>query len=144
MTREEIQDILPHRGRMLLLDRLETGQGEVRASYRFRADEWFFDGHFPGYPIVPGAIVCEMMAQACCGLFTDQMNGKLPLVFQIRRVLFRRPFFPGDVAQMTARYLGRQGPFDRAQCQAGGSTAVHAEAEFVFCLKPWPEGEKTP
>ena len=79
MRREEIMQILPHRNSMLLLDDVTEMNGEAVGHYHVRGDEFFLDGHFPGNPIVPGVILCEILAQSACILLKDQMTeGKLP------------------------------------------------------------------
>ena len=64
MTREEIKQILPHREPMLLVDKSEWDGEYVCSEYTIRDNEFFTTGHFPGYPVVPGVILCEIMAQA--------------------------------------------------------------------------------
>ena len=79
LQRDEISKRLPHREAMLLLDSMTIRpDGTVEAVHGFRGEEWFFKGHFPQRPIVPGVIICEIMAQACCGLFSESMEGKIP------------------------------------------------------------------
>ena len=80
MNRTEIMNILPHRDDMLLVDdaqRLEDGS--VVGHYTIRGDEFFLRGHFPGNPIVPGVILCEIIAQTACVLFEKEMQGALAL-----------------------------------------------------------------
>ena len=78
MTKEEIMQILPHRDDMLLLDEVSMDGSDAVGHYRVRGDEFFLRGHFPGNPIVPGVILCEILAQSACVLMKDAMaEGKL-------------------------------------------------------------------
>ena len=80
MTKEEILQILPHRDDMLLLDEVSMDGSDAVGHYRVRGDEFFLRGHFPGNPIVPGVILCEILAQSACVLMKDAMaEGKLPV-----------------------------------------------------------------
>ena len=73
MNKNEIMELLPHRNSMLLIDEAEVADGFAYGKKKIVGDEWFLDGHFPGHPIVPGVILCEIMAQSTCVL----LNGKL-------------------------------------------------------------------
>ena len=72
MERNELTALLPHRNSMLLLDRASVEDGVARGEKLIRGDEFFLDGHFPGNPIVPGVILCEILAQSSCVLIGAQ------------------------------------------------------------------------
>jgi 3-hydroxyacyl-[acyl-carrier-protein] dehydratase len=94
------RDLLPHRPPFLLVDELlEMTPGEsARAVWRITGDEYFFPGHFPGRPTLPGVLMCESIAQvgACAVLADDRFAGKLPLFGGLDKARFRRQVVPGD------------------------------------------------
>ena len=71
MNKEEIKKILPHREPMLLVDEVELIDGVAHGKCHIKGDEYFLQGHFPGNPVVPGVIQCEMMAQSACVLLAS-------------------------------------------------------------------------
>ena len=71
MNKEEIKEFLPHREPMLLLDEVVVEEGRAIGKYTVKGDEFFLQGHFPGNPIVPGVIHCEMIAQTAVALLPD-------------------------------------------------------------------------
>src|ERR1700709_444371 len=93
-------DLLPHRPPFLLLDEFEVLEPGVRArgTWTLTGDEWFFPGHFPGRPTLPGALMVESIAQAgAAALLADErFAGKLPLFGGIESCRFRRQVVPGD------------------------------------------------
>lgn len=98
MNREEIKQLLPHREPMLLLDEVELNEdGAAVGKYTVRGDEFFLQGHFPGNPIVPGVIQCEMIAQTAVVLIPDS-KGSTPLYTGLNNVKFKNPLLPGDTA----------------------------------------------
>ena len=99
MNREELKKILPHREPMLLVDEAYLNEdGTATGYYNVRGDEYFLQGHFPGNPIVPGVIQCEIMAQSACVLFADKManGGVIPVYTGLDKVRFRNMVKPGD------------------------------------------------
>ena len=78
MNKEEIKEFLPHREPMLLLDEVVVEDEKAIGKYTVKGDEFFLQGHFPGNPIVPGVIQCEMIAQTAVALLPD-CKGKTPL-----------------------------------------------------------------
>ena len=104
MDREELQKIYPHRPPMLLVDEVVLDpDGTCHAKYRIREDEFFCRGHFPGHPVVPGVILCEIMAQSCLMLMTDGLPGHLAVYRGIDGVKFRSMVRPGDLCEVTCR-----------------------------------------
>ena len=102
MNREELMSILPHRGSLLLVDEAHLdGEGVAHGSYRARGDEWFFDGHFPGNPVMPGVVQCEIIAQVSCVLFAQSLQGKTAYYAGIDKVRFRKMVRPGDELLVT-------------------------------------------
>lgn len=138
MNRDEIKTILPHREPMLLIDEAERLEdGSARGCYTVRGDEWFLQGHFPGSPVVPGVLLCEMMAQTCCALLTGDAAckaGTLPYFTSLDKVRFRRKVLPGETLTIECRIVKEKGPFRFAS----GTGTVHGElavsAEFSFAL----------
>lgn len=96
-----IFDILPHRFPMLLVDRileLDVANGKCRGLKNVTVNEPFFPGHYPGFPIMPGVLIIESMAQTGAALLltSPEMAGKTPLIGAIDDVKFKRPVVPGD------------------------------------------------
>lgn len=111
MNREDIMKILPHREHMLLLDEVEEEDGVAIGHYKVRGDEFFLKGHFPGNPIVPGVILCEMAAQSSAVLLTDAVRGKTPMYTGINNVKFRKSAKPGDTLEFRCRLSRAKHPF---------------------------------
>ena len=135
MTREEIKTILPHRDRMLLLDGVEKRDGHAVGRYRVRGDEFFLQGHFPNNPIVPGVILCEILAQSACVLLADQMTeGKLPVYAGLNNVKFRRPVRPGDLIETDCVIKRAKHPFYFAEGTVNVDGKICVSAEFSFAI----------
>lgn len=135
MNKTEIEKILPHRAPMLLLDTAELIEGEAVGTYTVRGDEFFLQGHFPGNPVVPGVILCEMMAQACCVLLQNDMKGKMtPYFTGLTKVKFREKVIPSDTVTLKCRVEKQKPPFYFASGTAYVKDKIAAEGEFSFAL----------
>ena len=135
MNREEIQNILPHRNSMLLLDEAWLSEaGEACGSYAVRGDEWFFDGHFPGNPVMPGVVQCEIIAQASCLLFADALRGKTAYYAGIDKVRFRRMVRPGDVLETRSSILRSKLNMYVVKGEARVNGELCASGEFSFII----------
>ena len=137
MTREEIKTILPHREPMLLLDQVTLADdGTARACYRIPEDPYFCEGHFPGNPIVPGVILCEIMAQSCFPLFMEDLPGNLALYRGLDTVKFRSTVKPGDDCEITARLIDHKGNIYVCDAQLSVAGKRAAQARITVALVP--------
>lgn len=131
MTREEIKSILPHRDAMLLLDDVENRDGKAVGHYQVRGDEFFLQGHFPNNPIVPGVILCEILAQSAGVLMADVMTeGKLPVYTGLNNVKFRNSIRPGDLIEATCSMKRAKPPFYFAEGSISVDGKICVSAEF--------------
>lgn len=135
MNREEIMKILPHRDDMLLLDDAENIDGNAVGHYTVRGDEFFLNGHFTGNPIVPGVILCEILAQSACVLMQDAISeGKLPVYTGLNNVKFRSPVRPGDRVETRCCIKRAKPPFYFAQGTVTVDGRLCVSAEFSFAV----------
>ena len=135
MNRDEIMQVLPHRDDMLLLDDVEDRDGTAVGHYFVRGDEFFLRGHFPQMPIVPGVILCEILAQSACVLMRDAMReGKLPVYTGLSNVKFRLPVKPGDTIETQCRIKRAKPPFYFAEGTVSVDGRLCVSAEFSFAV----------
>ena len=113
MNRDEIKKVLPH---------------------QVRGDEFFLQGHFPGNPVVPGVIQCEMLAQSACVLLIGQAEGMTPLFTGLQNVKFRGQVKPGDVFESQCELVRSRGQFYFAKGTGRVNGKVCVSAEFSFAL----------
>ena len=135
MNKNELMNILPHRDAMLLVDEAELRDGTAYGKITIRGDEWFLQGHFPDRPVVPGVILCEMMAQSACVCLMDEMrDGILPFFSGLDKVKFRIPVTPGDVLETECSITRVMQPFYFAKGFGRVDGKVAVEANFSFVL----------
>ena len=141
MNRTELMELLPHRNSMLLLDEAEVIEGTAHGKKEITGEEWFLDGHFPGHPVVPGVILCEIMAQSVCVCMEKQPDGSQPLTLftGIDKVKFRNPVVPGDVFETRCEIIKNRGPFYWAKGEGFVDGKRCVSAEFSFVVKPAEE-----
>lgn len=135
MNKEEIMEILPHRDNMLLLDEVVKEDDKAKGKLKITGDEWFLKGHFPGNPIVPGVIQCEILAQSVCVLLKNQMDeGKLAVYTGLNNVKFRSPVVPGDVFETECEITRAKHPFYFAKGKGYVGDRLSVQAEFSFAI----------
>lgn len=139
MKRDDLKKILPHREPMLLLDEAEVVDGVAHGRITITGDEFFVQGHFPGNPVVPGVILCEMLAQNCCVLMGDGLSGLenvTPFYTSLDKVRFKHPVRPGDTVELTCQITRHRGPFYFASGEARVGDVLCVTAEMSFALMP--------
>jgi len=137
MNKEEIKKILPHREPMLLIDEAQLlDENTAEGFYTVRGDEYFLQGHFPGNPVVPGVILCEIMAQTCCVLMGENGNseGMTPYYTGLNNVKFKHPVLPGDTIRMECTLTRVKKPFYFAKGTGTVNGKVCLVGEFSFAL----------
>lgn len=145
MDKEAIKGILPHREPMLLIDEAEVIDNEAHGKKTITGDEWFLKGHFPGEPVVPGVILCEILAQSTCVLLGEKMNGQAftPFFSGLDKVRFKHPVRPGDTLETVCTITKSRGVFYWAEGKGYVNGTLCVRAEFSFAILPREsEGEK--
>lgn len=133
----EIQKILPHRYPFLLVDRIvDLNENKITGLKNVSANESFFQGHFPGFPVMPGVLILEAMAQvgAVWILSKPEYKGKIALFAGIDNVRFRRQVVPGDQLKIEVEVVKLRGRIGKATAKAFVDDNVAAEAELMFAI----------
>ncbi len=141
---DAIEHIIPHRYPFLLVDRMVEIEDGVRGTglKNVTANEWFFEGHFPGQRVMPGVLIVEALAQvAAVTLLRDADHaGKTPMFGGIERMRFRRPVTPGDQLQLSFTLERMRGPVGRGAVEARVDGTVVADGTISFALVENPAG----
>lgn len=137
MTITEIMEYLPHRYPMLLVDRiLEVGPKHCVGLKNVSMNEAFFQGHYPGFPIMPGVLIIEAMAQAGAVILLSNPDykGLIPMIGAIDDVKFKRPVVPGDQLRLEIEMLWLRSSIGRIKGVATVDGEVAAQMEMTFKL----------
>lgn len=138
MDIKEIKEILPHRYPFLLIDKItEMEEGKRVKGYKnVTINEPFFQGHFPEYPVMPGVLVLEALAQvgAVAVLSMEQFKGKNPLFAGADKVKWRRQVMPGDKLELECEIIKIKGPIGIGKALATVDGKKACEAEIMFAI----------
>ena len=138
MNNIEIQKILPHRYPFLLVDKItEIDEGKsIKGIKNVTVNEPFFQGHFPGNPIMPGVLICEALAQvgAVLLLSMDENKGKLGVFTGINNFKFRKQVVPGDTLELYAELVTYRHGMGKANVEATVDGKTTAKGEISFAV----------
>jgi beta-hydroxyacyl-ACP dehydratase FabZ len=144
----DIRGILPHRYPFLLVDRIVELEGErIVGIKNVTANEPFFQGHFPDFPVMPGVLIVEAMAQTAGVLVLQNMedrHNKLVLLVAVENARFRRPVVPGDTLRMEMKVIKRKASVAKMAGVATVDGMVVAEAEVMCKLADKEEKPPAP
>ena len=138
LNKEGIKNIIPQRDPFLMIDEVEEYvPGESAIAYKnVNEQEWYFKGHFPGNPIMPGVLIAESLAQtgAVAILSMDENKGKNALFGGIDKMKFKRKVVPGDRLKLEVKIIKRKGPIGVGEAIATVDEKIVAKGELTFAL----------
>lgn len=138
LSKEEIKRIIPQREPFLMIDEVEEYiSGEMAIAYKnVNENEWYFKGHFPGNPIMPGVLITEALAQtgAVAILSLEENKGKNALFGGIDKMKFKKMVTPGDRLKLEVRIIKKKGPIGVGEGIATVNGDVVAKGELTFAV----------
>lgn len=136
MNIEDIKRILPHRPPFLFIDEvLEIDERKIVAKRNIRADEYFFTGHFPNEPIMPGVLIVEALAQTGGVMLLRKYKGAIPLFVSIDKARFKKIVRPGDTLIMEVELLQERGKMVKIAGVAKVNNEIACEATMMAGIK---------
>lgn len=138
LNKQEIEKIIPQRHPFLMIDEVESFvPGESAIAYKYvREEEWYFKGHFPGNPIMPGVLITESLAQtgAVAILGMEENKGKNALFGGIDKMKFKKMVIPGDKLKLEVKIIKRKGPIGVGEAIATVDEKIVAKGELTFAV----------
>lgn len=138
LNKEEIKEIIPQREPFLMIDEVESYiPGEMTVAYKnVDSQEWYFKGHFPGNPIMPGVLIAESLAQAgaIAILSLEENKGKNALFGGIDKMKFKKMVVPGDRLKLEVKIIKKKGPIGVGEGIATVDGKLAAKGEFTFAV----------
>ena len=138
LGKEEIEKIIPQREPFLMSDRVEDYiPGESCTAYKeVKIEEYYFKGHFPGNPIMPGVLIVESLAQtgAVAILSMEENKGKNALFGGIDKLRFKKQVVPGDTLKLEVKIIKRKGPIGIGEAIATVDGKIAAKGELTFAV----------
>lgn len=135
---EKIKKIIPQRNPFLMIDEVEAyNPGESAIAYKHvKEDEYYFQGHFPGNPIMPGVLIVEALAQtgAVAILSLEENKGKNALFGGIDKLRFKKQVVPGDTLKLEVKIIKRKGPIGIGEAIATVDGKVAVKGELTFAI----------
>ena len=138
LNKDEIKGIIPQREPFLMIDEVETFEpGESATAYKnVDESEWYFKGHFPGNPIMPGVLIAESLAQtgAVAILSLEENKGRNALFGGIDKMKFKMQVVPGDRLKLEVKIIKKKGPIGVGEGLATVNGKLAARGEFTFAV----------
>ena len=138
LNKNEIKQIIPQREPFLMIDEVEEYvPGKSAIAYKHVSeDEWYFKGHFPGNPIMPGVLITESLAQtgAIAILSLEENKGRNALFAGIDKMRFKKQVVPGDVLKLEVKIIKQKGPIGVGEALATCDGKIVAKGELTFAI----------